>query len=150
MICEIPKIKPLKQELTQNLAKLMKIDVEQICIKATTTEKMGFLGRGEGIGCFAHSAHHQQNRPFPVGNRNVHYIFNSLQAIDTGAAKLKYLHRLLIRLFLQNNAKPGRKHSKGLTKTKHRISQFCLLCNALKNYQINLRYAPGKKTDDTG
>ena len=53
MICEVPKIKPLKQELTQNLAKLMKIDIKQICIKATTTEKMGFLGRGEGIGCFA-------------------------------------------------------------------------------------------------
>ena len=53
MICEVPKIKPLKQELTQNLAKLIKIDVDQICIKATTTEKMGFLGRGEGISCFA-------------------------------------------------------------------------------------------------
>ena len=53
MICEVPKIKPLKDILVNNLAQLIQASEDQISIKATTTEKMGFLGRGEGIGCFA-------------------------------------------------------------------------------------------------
>ena len=53
IICEVPKIKPLKDILVNNLAQLIQINEDQISIKATTTEKMGFLGRGEGIGCFA-------------------------------------------------------------------------------------------------
>lgn len=53
VICEKPKISPIKNLLTQSLQKLMNLDADQISIKATTTEKMGFIGRGEGIGCFA-------------------------------------------------------------------------------------------------
>ena len=53
VICEFPKIKPLRNVLIKNLAKIMEIEEDLVSIKATTTEKMGFLGRGEGIGCFA-------------------------------------------------------------------------------------------------
>lgn len=53
VMCEFPKIKPLRNVLVQNLAKIMNIEEDVVSIKATTTEKMGFLGRGEGIGCFA-------------------------------------------------------------------------------------------------
>ncbi len=53
VICEFPKIKPLRGILVENLAKIMQIDEDLVSIKATTTEKMGFLGRGEGIACFA-------------------------------------------------------------------------------------------------
>ena len=53
VICEFPKMKPLRGILVENLAKIMQIDQDLVSIKATTTEKMGFLGRGEGIACFA-------------------------------------------------------------------------------------------------
>jgi 2-C-methyl-D-erythritol 2,4-cyclodiphosphate synthase len=52
IICENPKIKPMREKLVQNLEKLMSLQSGQVSLKATTTEKMGFLGRGEGIGCF--------------------------------------------------------------------------------------------------
>jgi 2-C-methyl-D-erythritol 2,4-cyclodiphosphate synthase len=53
IMCEFPKIKPLRNVLVENLAKIMNLEQDAVSIKATTTEKMGFLGRGEGIGCFA-------------------------------------------------------------------------------------------------
>ena len=39
--------------MQQTLAKVMGIDEDDISIKATTTEKLGFTGRGEGIACEA-------------------------------------------------------------------------------------------------
>ena len=44
-----PKLKDIIPQMRNTLAKVMGIDVEDISIKATTTEKLGFTGRGEGI-----------------------------------------------------------------------------------------------------
>ncbi len=49
VICENPKISKLKDKMRENLAKILNISKNRINIKATTTEKLGFLGRGEGI-----------------------------------------------------------------------------------------------------
>lgn len=48
-ICEEPKILKHKLEIKKNIAQLLKIDTKNINVKATTTEKLGFLGRKEGI-----------------------------------------------------------------------------------------------------
>jgi 2-C-methyl-D-erythritol 2,4-cyclodiphosphate synthase len=48
-----PKIKPMIDEMQNCLAKVMNIDVDKISIKATTTEKLGFVGREEGIAAYA-------------------------------------------------------------------------------------------------
>lgn len=53
LIGERPEIKPHKETIRRSLSRLLAIDVERIGIKATTTEKMGFAGRGEGLGCLA-------------------------------------------------------------------------------------------------
>jgi len=54
IIClEKPKIKPLIPEMQGILAEVMSIEVEDISIKATTTEKLGFEGREEGISAYA-------------------------------------------------------------------------------------------------
>lgn len=48
-----PKIKPFIPNMTVILAKTMEIPEEDISIKATTTEKLGFVGREEGISAYA-------------------------------------------------------------------------------------------------
>ncbi|HEY4787035.1 MAG TPA: 2-C-methyl-D-erythritol 2,4-cyclodiphosphate synthase [Bacteroidales bacterium] len=48
-----PKIKPFISEMQEILAKTMQIPVEDISIKATTTEKLGYVGREEGIAAYA-------------------------------------------------------------------------------------------------
>jgi 2-C-methyl-D-erythritol 4-phosphate cytidylyltransferase/2-C-methyl-D-erythritol 2,4-cyclodiphosphate synthase len=49
LICERPKITPHREAMIEHIAKTLKIDTHRISIKATTTEKLGFAGRGEGI-----------------------------------------------------------------------------------------------------
>lgn len=49
LICERPKIEPHRAAMIQYLANILKIDAHRISIKATTTERLGFTGRGEGI-----------------------------------------------------------------------------------------------------
>lgn len=49
VICEKPKLKPVILDMRTNLAKVMNLDLDQVSIKATTTEKLGFTGRKEGI-----------------------------------------------------------------------------------------------------
>ena len=49
ILCEQPKITPHRAALCANIAKILAIDVACISVKATTTEKLGFCGRGEGI-----------------------------------------------------------------------------------------------------
>ncbi|WP_018075396.1 bifunctional 2-C-methyl-D-erythritol 4-phosphate cytidylyltransferase/2-C-methyl-D-erythritol 2,4-cyclodiphosphate synthase [Novosphingobium nitrogenifigens] len=49
IICEAPKIGPHKQAMRQRLAEILGIDVGRVSVKATTTERLGLTGRGEGI-----------------------------------------------------------------------------------------------------
>lgn len=49
IICEAPKIGPHKNAMRARLADIMEVDVERVSVKATTTEMLGFTGRGEGI-----------------------------------------------------------------------------------------------------
>lgn len=49
LICERPKITPHASAMRARLAGLMGIPVERVSVKATTSERLGFTGRGEGI-----------------------------------------------------------------------------------------------------
>lgn len=49
IICEAPKIGPYKNVMRARLAAIMAVDVARVSVKATTTEMLGFTGRGEGI-----------------------------------------------------------------------------------------------------
>ena len=49
IICERPKVSPHISEMTEGLAEVLGIEKDRINIKGTTTEKLGFTGRGEGI-----------------------------------------------------------------------------------------------------
>ncbi|WP_061249556.1 2-C-methyl-D-erythritol 2,4-cyclodiphosphate synthase [Leptospira alstonii] len=52
VIGERPKIAPLKDNITKSLSILLDLPKDCVSVKATTTEKMGALGRQEGIGTF--------------------------------------------------------------------------------------------------
>jgi 2-C-methyl-D-erythritol 2,4-cyclodiphosphate synthase len=53
-IClEKPKINPRIEEMKSVLAPLMNITAEEVSIKATTTEKLGYVGREEGVNAYA-------------------------------------------------------------------------------------------------
>lgn len=47
--CQKPKLAPYIDDMKKVIAEILNTDVENISIKATTTEKLGFIGRGEGI-----------------------------------------------------------------------------------------------------
>jgi len=49
IICEAPKIGPHREAMRKEIAKILDLDVSRISVKATTTERLGSTGRGEGI-----------------------------------------------------------------------------------------------------
>ena len=49
IICEAPKVGPHRDAMRQLIAALLRLPVGRISVKATTTERLGFTGRGEGI-----------------------------------------------------------------------------------------------------
>ena len=53
IICEQPKIGPLSNQMKSSVSKIMDLDINRISIKATTSEKLGFTGREEGIAALA-------------------------------------------------------------------------------------------------
>jgi len=53
LICETPKISPHRGKMIDRLAEVLGIPKEDVNVKATTTEGMGFTGRREGIACQA-------------------------------------------------------------------------------------------------
>ena len=53
LLAEAPKIAAFKPQMIQNLTKDLQCDTAQVNLKATTTEKLGFIGRSEGMACLA-------------------------------------------------------------------------------------------------
>jgi len=53
VVCEKPKISPYISVMRENLASDLNVSLEQVSVKATTTELLGFTGRGEGVAAFA-------------------------------------------------------------------------------------------------
>ena len=56
IIAQKPKLAPYKKAMQQRMAQVMALEEERIAIKATTTEKLGYTGRGEGIAATAIAA----------------------------------------------------------------------------------------------
>ncbi len=49
LICEQPKVKPHRQAMRERLAELLNLPLDAVSVKATTSEGLGFTGRGEGL-----------------------------------------------------------------------------------------------------
>ena len=53
IVCEAPKIGPHAPRMQAEMARIMGLEAERVSIKATTSERLGFTGRGEGIAALA-------------------------------------------------------------------------------------------------
>ena len=53
LICEFPKIGPVAGAMRARMADIMGLDPDRVSVKATTSERLGFTGRGEGIAAMA-------------------------------------------------------------------------------------------------
>ncbi len=49
VLSEAPKVNPHRDEIRRQIAELLEVSTEYVNVKATTTEKLGFLGRSEGL-----------------------------------------------------------------------------------------------------
>lgn len=53
VVAEQPKLSPFIDSMRETIAKLLSVDIDKISVKATTSERMGFVGRREGIAAYA-------------------------------------------------------------------------------------------------
>jgi 2-C-methyl-D-erythritol 4-phosphate cytidylyltransferase/2-C-methyl-D-erythritol 2,4-cyclodiphosphate synthase len=53
IVCEAPRIGPYAAEMRAALGRIAGLDTDRISVKATTSEQLGFTGRGEGIAALA-------------------------------------------------------------------------------------------------
>jgi 2-C-methyl-D-erythritol 2,4-cyclodiphosphate synthase len=53
MIAQAPKLKPHIPQMMENIAAKLEIPVSRVNVKATTEERLGFTGTGEGMSCHA-------------------------------------------------------------------------------------------------
>ncbi len=51
--CQAPKLSPHREAMRENLARALGVDVASVGVKATTTERLGYVGREEGIEAWA-------------------------------------------------------------------------------------------------
>jgi len=55
VVCEAPRIGPHRDAMRARIAEIAGVPIERVAVKATTSEKMGFTGRGEGMAAFANA-----------------------------------------------------------------------------------------------
>ena len=55
VVCEVPRIGPHRDAMRARLAEIAGLAIERVAVKATTSERLGFTGRGEGIVAFANA-----------------------------------------------------------------------------------------------
>ncbi len=53
LVCEAPRIGPHREAMRQRIAEIAAVSLDRVAVKATTSERLGFTGRGEGIAAYA-------------------------------------------------------------------------------------------------
>ena len=53
IVCETPKIGPHREAMRAAIAEIAGVSLDRVAVKATTSERLGFTGRGEGVACLA-------------------------------------------------------------------------------------------------
>ena len=66
ILCQAPKLAPFIKKMRKNISRLCRVPAEAINIKATTTERMGYTGRGEGIAAHAVVLLRRQSKRYKI------------------------------------------------------------------------------------
>lgn len=61
LVAQRPKIQPYIPAMRQKISRVLGVDEDQVSVKATTTEFMGFTGREEGMACYAICSLHRRS-----------------------------------------------------------------------------------------
>ncbi|MCI8673422.1 MAG: 2-C-methyl-D-erythritol 2,4-cyclodiphosphate synthase [Lachnospiraceae bacterium] len=77
IVAQRPKLAPYRAEMVRNVARALGISEDQVCIKATTEEGLGFTGQGEGISAQA----------IALLNRAADYRYSSIESEDLFTAE---------------------------------------------------------------
>jgi len=56
VVLQQPKIAPYTRKMRENIATALELQVEQVSVKATTSEQLGYIGMGDGAACYAIAA----------------------------------------------------------------------------------------------
>jgi 2-C-methyl-D-erythritol 2,4-cyclodiphosphate synthase len=72
VVAQRPKLAPFIQQMRANIARALSTEEERINVKATTTEELGFAGRGEGIAAYAVALLEQKAQLSPRGRHTPH------------------------------------------------------------------------------
>lgn len=67
LVAQAPRLQPFLDEMRQNIAGALGIKKEFVSVKATTTENLGFAGRGEGMAAYAAALIQKQDEGNPAG-----------------------------------------------------------------------------------
>lgn len=85
IICESPKLAPYISQMQMNLSEALRVPIDRISIKATTSEGLGFIGRGDGIACQAVSLLIRQ--PEVTGEPRGRHLWKKRIAEDDDASR---------------------------------------------------------------
>ena len=92
IIAQKPKMAPYLQEMRENIAEALGIEVSQVNVKATTEEGLGFTGAGEGIACQAVCLL-ENVRNYSFGGNGGVYAYESGMEAGTACAHCSGCHR---------------------------------------------------------
>ncbi len=67
LVAQAPRLQPFLDEMRQNIAGALGINKDFVSVKATTTENLGFAGRGEGMAAYAAALIQKQDEGNPAG-----------------------------------------------------------------------------------
>jgi len=67
LVAQAPRLQPFLDEMRQNIAGALGINKDFVSVKATTTENLGFAGRGEGMAAYAAALIQKQDEGSPAG-----------------------------------------------------------------------------------
>ena len=93
IIAQRPKMAPYLQEMRENIAEVLQIDISQVNVKATTEEGLGFTGSGEGIASQAVCLLESVRNLSYGGNGGVAYAYEEGMGPGTACAHCSGCHK---------------------------------------------------------
>ena len=136
IIAQAPKMRPHIDQMRENIARALKIDISQVNVKATTEEGLGFTGSGEGISSQAICL---LNTPYGLYSEEMGNAACSGCGGASVFAKSASLIRLLIRFFFPVAAFTSTAPSRVIFCVTFSRALYCFMCLSLQSAPLQGR-----------